>query len=136
MKSFQKILFLVLVVSLTNCSNSTAQQQAAQTTNPALLAPDDFETKAAQAGTQLVDVRTPEEYQAGHIGNALNINFRDADFKEKMDKLDKSKPVAVYCGVGGRSGKTVTLLNQLGFKTVYDLQGGITTWRAKGKKVN
>ena len=136
MKSFQKILFLVLVVSLTNCSNSTAQQQAAQTANPALLAPDDFETKAAQAGTQLVDVRTPEEYQAGHIGNALNINFRDADFKEKMDKLDKSKPVAVYCGVGGRSGKTVTLLNQLGFKTVYDLQGGITAWRAKGKKVN
>jgi rhodanese-related sulfurtransferase len=84
----------------------------------------------------LVDVRTPVEYQTGHIANAANINFNDPSFKENMDKLDKSKPIAVYCAAGGRSGKSAALLTQMGFKTVYDLQGGMGAWKAKGKKVN
>ncbi len=127
-----KILFLSMAFSLSNCHESIAQQ-AAQTAT--VLAPDDFEAKAIKTNVQLIDVRTPDEYKAGHILNAKNINFYDADFKAQMDKLDKSKPIAVYCGVGGRSGKASTILTQLGFKTIYDLQGGMTAWKAKGKIV-
>ena len=127
-----KILFLTWAFSLSNCQESTAQQTVQST----VIAPDDFEAKALKAGVQLIDVRTPDEYKAGHIANAKNINFYDADFKAQMDKLDKSKPVAVYCGVGGRSGKASTILTQLGFKTIYDLQGGMTAWKAKGRKVS
>ena len=133
-KVISKILFLSLAFSLSNCHESTAQQasQVAAT----VLAPDDFEAKALKATVQLIDVRTPDEYKAGHITNAKNINFYAADFKDQMEKLDKSKVIAVYCGVGGRSGKVSTILTQLGFKTIYDLQGGMTAWKTKGKKVS
>ena len=127
-----KILFLSLAFSFTNCQDSTAQQAA----QSAVLSPDDFEAKALKADVQLIDVRTPDEYKAGHITNAKNINFYAADFKDQMEKLDKSKAIAVYCGVGGRSGKASTILTQLGFKTIYDLQGGMSAWKAKGKKVS
>ena len=127
-----RILFLSLAFSLSNCQESTAQQTAPAT---AVLSPDDFEVKALKADVQLVDVRTPDEYRAGHITNAKNINFYAADFKDQMEKLDKSKTIAVYCGVGGRSGKASTILTELGFKMIYDLQGGISAWKAKGKKV-
>ena len=136
---FSKIIFLVLCFSLTNCSDSNGQQkttQAAQQNPQMLLNPDDFEARALQAGVQLVDVRTPAEYQSGHIADARNINFNDPNFKANMDKLDKNKPIAVYCAAGGRSGKSANLLAQMGFKTIYDLQGGMSAWKAKGKKSN
>ena len=132
-KVISKILFLSLAFSLSNCQESTAQQASQGAT---VLAPDDFEAKALKATVQLIDVRTPDEYKAGHITNAKNINFYAADFKDQMEKLDKSKVIAVYCGVGGRSGKVSSILTQLGFKTIYDLQGGMTAWKTKGKKVS
>jgi rhodanese-related sulfurtransferase len=99
-----------------------------------VLAADDFEAKLASPNIQVIDVRTPEEYKAGHINDALNINFYGADFKAQMARLDKSKPLAVYCGVGGRSAKAAAIVSELGFKTIYDLQGGMSAWRSKGKK--
>jgi rhodanese-related sulfurtransferase len=87
----------------------------------------------AEKGIQLVDVRTPAEVANGKIKGAGIINFNDADFKDKIGKLDKKKPIAVYCAAGGRSGKTAAILTQLGFKQVFDLEGGMTAWTAKGK---
>ena len=80
----------------------------------------------------LLDVRTPEEYKSGHLPNATAINFFDADFKEKVNKLDKTKPVYVYCAVGGRSAKALKVLKESGFKTAYNMQGGFNTWQAAG----
>jgi rhodanese-related sulfurtransferase len=136
---FSKIIILVFCFSLTNCDDSNGQQKTSQSVQQApqtLLNPDDFEAKALQTGVQLVDVRTPAEYQAGHIANAANINFNDPEFKANIEKLDKTKPIAVYCAAGGRSGKSANLLAQMGFKTIYDLQGGMGAWKAKGKKIN
>jgi rhodanese-related sulfurtransferase len=93
---------------------------------------DAFEKKIAEKGIQLVDVRTPAEVANGKIKGAAVINF-NAGFKDKISKLDKKKPIAVYCAAGGRSGKTAALLTQLGFKQVFDLEGGMTAWAAKGK---
>ena len=99
------------------------------------VAPAAFEAKIVQPNVQLVDVRTPQEFANGHLENARNINYNDPKFKENMALLDKSKPIAVYCGVGGRSGKAAKILVELGFKDITDLAGGITAWTAASKKV-
>jgi rhodanese-related sulfurtransferase len=99
------------------------------------IAPAAFESKIATPNVQLVDVRTPQEFANGHLENAKNVNFNDPEFKQKIALLDKTKPIAVYCGVGGRSGKASKILVELGFKDITDLAGGITAWAAANKKV-
>lgn len=79
---------------------------------------------------QLIDVRTPEEYSGGHIGNAVNINWYDEDFAVRAGKYDKSKPVFVYCKAGSRSAQAAGKLAELGFQEIYNLQGGIMKWGA------
>lgn len=81
---------------------------------------------------QVIDVRTPEEFSSQHIDNAININWNGNDFAAQAQKLDKTKPVFVYCMVGGRSKKASTQLAEMGFAKVYDLQGGIMKWNAAG----
>lgn len=83
---------------------------------------------------QLIDVRTPEEYKVERIDNALNINWNGADFVSQVEKLDKSKPVFVYCKVGGRSAQAAEKLSQMGFTKVYNLDGGIMKWNSAGMK--
>lgn len=80
---------------------------------------------------QLLDVRTPEEYAVEHLENASNVNWNGDDFVAKAEKLDKSKPVFVYCKVGGRSNQAAIKLLELGFKEVYNLDGGIMKWQGK-----
>lgn len=78
---------------------------------------------------QLVDVRTPREYNSGHIGKALNIDlFQSASFKPSFEKLDKSKPVYLYCRSGARSRKAARKILDMGFQKVYDLKGGYMQW--------
>jgi len=79
---------------------------------------------------QIIDVRTPAEYESGHIKNALNINIYDEDFNVKIGQLDKSRPIVVYCGVGGRSGKAFGPVKGMGFSSYFDLDGGIKAWKA------
>ena len=81
---------------------------------------------------QIIDVRTPEEYENQHIDHAKNINWNGNDFEAKANALDKKKPVFVYCMVGGRSKKASEKLVEMGFSKVYDLQGGIMKWNAAG----
>ncbi|MCJ7467681.1 MAG: rhodanese-like domain-containing protein [Maribacter sp.] len=76
----------------------------------------------------LVDVRTPEEYNAGHIDDAVNINWYDADFADRFNEIDKAQTIYVYCKMGVRSAKAQTRLNDLGFKNVVNLEGGYDTW--------
>lgn len=78
----------------------------------------------------IVDVRTPEEFAKGHLKNAKNININGNDFSQQISKLDKSKPVFVYCLSGARSAYAANLMRNSGFKEVYELLGGIIKWRA------
>ncbi|MCA6423239.1 MAG: thioredoxin fold domain-containing protein [Flavobacterium sp.] len=79
---------------------------------------------------QLLDVRTPEEFKSGHIENATNVNWNSNDFVSKAENYDKSKPVFVYCKIGGRSVQAANRLAELGFKEIYNLDGGIMKWNA------
>jgi rhodanese-related sulfurtransferase len=81
---------------------------------------------------QILDVRTPEEYNAEHIDNAVNIDWNGNNFVSNANKYDKSKPVFVYCLSGGRSAKAAAKLEELGFTNIYELQGGILKWNAAG----
>ena len=71
----------------------------------------------------LIDVRTPEEFKTGHMENALNINWFDADFQTKVSALGDNHTFYVYCKKGGRSAKAAQLLDSLGYEVV-DLKGG------------
>ncbi|WP_346883566.1 rhodanese-like domain-containing protein [uncultured Algibacter sp.] len=78
---------------------------------------------------QLVDVRTAKEYNNGHIDDAINIDISNKDnFKQEVSKLDTSKPIFIYCHIGGRSHRASKILETIGFKEVYDFSGGWKTW--------
>ena len=83
----------------------------------------------------LLDVRTEDEFRQGHLPGAKSLNYYSDDFKAQLAKLDKDKPVLVYCAVGGRSRATTGMLASLGFKKVYDLEGGIRAWSASHKPI-
>lgn len=84
---------------------------------------------------QLVDVRTPQEYSAGHLQGAILMNIKDASFDSLLLTLDKTRPVFVYCRVGKRSLEAANILEKYKFKVVYNLDGGINAWKDKGKAV-
>ena len=105
-------------------------QQQEQTINRVVLA-SEFQEKLDLKDRQLVDVGTADEYAGGKIADAENTDFYGSDFKAQMAKLDKNKPVMVYCHSGGRSGKAAGMLKDMGFKEVYDLKGGYSGWPYK-----
>jgi rhodanese-related sulfurtransferase len=108
-------------------SCSTGQQKVAEGTIAEDLSVEEFAKYID--GAQLLDVRTPDEWSEGIIEGATMTNIHEDDFEANLAKLDKEKPVAVYCRSGGRSGKAMAKMNQLGFKEVYSLKGGIGAWR-------
>ena len=85
-----------------------------------------LESNSKNPNFQILDVRTPREYNSGHISKAKLINIYDRDFVERIRQLDRNKTYFVYCGIGYRSSKAHSLMKQLGFKNVYNLVGGIT----------
>ena len=108
----------------------------AQNKDAYLLSVSDFDNKLKlnAATAQLVDVRTPSEFAIGHIKRAANINFTDDDFEDAAKKrLDKTKPVFLYCFSGKRSADAAAFLRTLGFKEIYDLNGGFAQWTASSK---
>jgi thioredoxin 1 len=78
----------------------------------------------------IIDVRTAEEFSKGHLGNALNFDWNRNEFESQIAPLDKSKPVFIYCLSGGRSSSAARKMRADGFKTVYELDGGIMKWRS------
>lgn len=84
----------------------------------------------------LLDVRTAEEISEGVIAHQdivlTPLDFYNPGFKAELDKLDKNKTYLVYCRSGNRSGQTITMMKDLGFTNVYDIQGGIIAWRDAG----
>lgn len=108
----------------------------AQTKDPFLLSINDFDTKLKEKAViaQLVDVRTTEEFLRGHLRKAANLNFTDDNFEDLVKaKLDKTRPVFVYCFSGRRSADAATFLRDLGFKEVYDMAGGFAKWTSSSK---
>ena len=78
----------------------------------------------------LVDVRTPEEFDAGHIEGSVNIPLQE--LADRYDEFPQDMPIVVYCRSGNRSGTATEMLNAEGFDNVYDIDGGIVLWQQDG----
>ena len=97
--------------------------------NTTLLSPEEFKENIFNKKVQLIDVRTPREYESSHIKGAKNIDFYAGSFKTEFNKLNKNKPLYIYCRTGSRSRHASNKLVDLGFKEIYDLQGGIVRYK-------
>lgn len=94
-----------------------------------------FERMMKKKNTVMLDVRTPQEYKSGYIGNAVNHNVMDSlAFLNTISGLDKNKKILLYCKSGRRSGKALVMMKGVGFKKVYHLNGGITEWKGELKE--
>ncbi len=119
MRFLQTLLFsLIAIVGL-------AQQAPKRNMAPAEAAA----LLKTQPTVVVLDVRTPGEYQTGHLANAVNVDFRSPDFARQLARLDKSKTYLVHCAVGGRSSRSVPKLDSLGIKKVVHLDGGLDAWQ-------
>ena len=121
----KKILILLLTCILTiSCKSQTSEKYQS-------LSAIAFQDKIKiEKNAQILDVRSPEEFASGHIDKAININWNSDNFNEKMKLFDKSKPIFVNCQGGGRSKKAAERMLLIGFKTIYELDGGINKWIA------
>jgi len=121
---YKNLIAVFFLIVLTGCGK--AQNTKSESSLPAT----EFSKRLDQTKeAQLVDVRTPVEFRNGHLKNAMNIDWSAGDFNEKAKALDKSKPVFVYCMSGPRSRAAAAKLKEMGFKNVYEMQGGMMKWR-------
>ena len=126
MKRKIALLFLSFSV-LSNTYAQTVQKKIGNTDKSASSILD--EVRAGNA--YLVDVRTPQEYQSGHLKHTRNIDYNGPGFSNTIAKLNKTKPVYLYCRSGNRSGKALDSLKALGFKSYYNL-GGLEQLKTEG----
>lgn len=120
------MLLLAMIPSVTLCTAQMSEK----------LSPETFTDRInseEKGGYIILDVRTEEEIaQEGKIPGAQSLSFFDDSFSEKLSLLDRNMTYYIYCASGGRSGKTQSKMSAMGFKKLYDLEGGMKAWKAKG----
>ena len=105
-----------------------------QQNNPE-LEPTAYAEELKTENITLLDVRTPDEYSDGHLKGAMLIDYQDSTFETKVAKLDKNKPVYLYCRTSRRSAAAQEEMLKQGFKNVTNLKGGIVAWQKAGMPV-
>lgn len=129
-----KLSFSLLLLSFVfiACQNSSDTTKSVLKENSAYtqLSAAEFKAKLATIDKpQLIDVRTPREFEKGNIAGAKMINFKDRTFATEMAKLDKNRPLFIYCQSGGRSLSACNQMVADGFTEVYELKGGYGAWK-------
>ena len=121
--SFVVLLSLIISCSNSSSSSSSSQQQTNTAASYNNLTVDEVITLwKSNTNIILIDVRTPDEIkETGTIENASNIDFKAADFKEKVSALDKSKEYLLFCRTGNRSGQASQIMADLGFTNINNL---------------
>lgn len=103
-------------------------------TSISIVTSEKFINKYKQNHTAvLIDVRTPEEYHKGYIDGALNFDIHSKSFKNDVSNIDTTKTIFLYCRSGKRSNSAAHILNDLGFKKIYDLKGGYMAYKQEFK---
>ena len=99
-----------------------------------IVTPDEAAQIQANPPADLVilDVRTAEEFQEGHLEGAVMLDFYRDDFADELAKLDPDVPYVLYCRSGNRSGQTLAIMDSLGFTEVTEVDGGVINWQTAG----
>ena len=84
----------------------------------------------------LIDVRTQDEFDLGHIDSAINLDFYSESFQNDILSLPKNETIVLYCRTNNRSTKTANILKENGYKEILVIRGGITEWVKKGNDIN
>jgi len=118
-----------LIISLLFFSNSAC---SAQVENK--LTPEVFKMQIENETDlyQILDLRTDDEIAQGKVPGAEQLDFFGEDFDANLNELNKEATYYIYCRSGNRSGKTYAKMKSLGFEKVYDMEGGMNAWKAKG----
>jgi len=120
----KKVIALIgSILLLAGCSSSSSAVS---------LSVNEFSDKVAQAGVITLDVRTPGEFNLGHIEGAQLLDFQSGNFENEISSLDKNATYAVYCRSGNRSGQAVKVMHDAGIHNVYNLNGGVIDWANAG----
>jgi rhodanese-related sulfurtransferase len=134
MKRGFHVVFVLLMSLISIFAGDAAGDKPAQPSTRRVNA-EEFATLVGKTNTVTLDVRTPEEFNAGHIKGALLIDFRSPEFDAKVSKLDKSKIYLVYCAGGGRSALACKKMTTFNFTNLVDLAFGFTGWQQAKKPV-
>ena len=122
----KNVYFLFLFLTSISCQ--------AQPATVAKMKPDEFEKAITGKNMQVLDVRTAAEFNTGHIKSSLQADWtKQEQFLDRVQYVDKDRPVYVYCLVGGRSAAAAEWMRNNGFKNVVELTGGINAWKAAAK---
>ncbi len=119
------LIFSILLIAIFNaCSNGYATD----------ISVAEFTSTLTDTNVQLLDVRTPEEYNQQHLPNALLLDWNDPEsFSQKISKIDPTKKTLLYCKSGMRSGEAATYLLKKGFTDIHTLKGGIMAYNKEAK---
>ena len=123
-----RLLTIALVAALAFGCTRTPQQEPAQVQT---MTPNAFKEQRLTKKTMVVDVRTTEEYAAGHLDGAVLSDYRGGAFAQDIQNWDKDKVDCLYCASGNRSGKAAELMKEAGFKHVYN-RGAFQTLKEAG----
>ncbi|WP_082893799.1 rhodanese-like domain-containing protein [Rufibacter ruber] len=121
-------LLLVLCLQFSLLSSSVQDK-------PVALTPAEFKEMTSKEKGRVIDVRTPEEFQAGHLKKAQNVDWRGGKFQEEFQNWDKSQTYYLYCATGNRSSQALKMMQEAGFKYVYNV-GGYKDLKAAGLKTS
>ena len=129
-------MFCFVVTGIAQPANTPpTQTSAGKTTVIKKLSPkeayDLVQSKKNTTNFVVLDVRTPEEFESGHVEGAININYNSENFVEELNKLDKTKSYLVYCRTGRRSSDTVSVMTKQGFGELYRIDGDISKWKSE-----
>ena len=132
------MLLAIVTVIAVSCARVFSRNNARPTqalTAYSTVSVDEFLALIADANVQLLDVRTRDEFDEGHIAGAMLADVNESNFVEQaMAVLDKQRPVAVYCRSGRRSARAASQLTEQGY-TVTNLGGGVMAWQDAGKSL-
>ena len=125
--SFVVVAVLLLVAGCGGGAETATREAVIETISPA-----EAGEIVGSAGLVVLDVRTPEEFGAGRLAGAVNLDFYAATFADDLAGLDREAPYLLYCRSGNRSAEAREMMRSLGFLEVHEIAGGIVAWAEAG----